>query len=447
MRCYTAHHNPILLKKAPVSRYKRMLKLWIRRDMFEKKLFLVCVIVLLSYVTGYIPASAEDAGEETNGWVAKADLPEARYKAATAVYNGKIYIFGGNVPNKKETFVYDPRKNTWTQKADMPTARYAAAAAVVDGKIYVIGGQKDGFHFFNTVEVYDPATDSWENAPDLPESGNYTSAEVIDKKIYVILDGKNYSYDINTKKWTKKNNMPVRAIGTNTASLNGKIYAVGGMNGAYTKEKMFKTLYEYNPETDSWTKKQNLISELTFTSVTTLNGKIYIMGGVIPGDKATATTQVYDPSNDSIEEFKSLNSARCLATAATVGNDIYIIGGRISNGDLALKTVEMYTPEDSTPDTETPETPTTPEPTPDQSSGDRALLVITMTNGLEKEFDLSMDEVNDFISWYDQKDAGSGSSKYAIDKHDNNKGPFSSRKDYVIFNNILTFEVNEYSSK
>lgn len=36
---------------------------------------------------------------------------------------------------------------------------------------------------------------------------------------------------------------------------------------------------------------------------------------------------------------------------------------------------------------------------------------------------------------------------YDINKHDNNKGPFSSRKDYVIYDKILTFQVNEYSIK
>lgn len=74
----------------------------------------------------------------------------------------------------------------------------------------------------------------------------------------------------------------------------------------------------------------------------------------------------------------------------------------------------------------------------------RAILTITLDTGLEKEFDLSMAEVNSFISWYEGKAAGSGTASYAIDKHDNNKGPFKNRKDYVIFDKILTFEVNEY---
>lgn len=84
-----------------------------------------------------------------------------------------------------------------------------------------------------------------------------------------------------------------------------------------------------------------------------------------------------------------------------------------------------------------------PEPKP---TGDRAILVVTMLTGLEKEFDLSMAEVNAFISWYENKQAGTGTASYAIDKHDNNKGPFTNRKDYVIFDKILTFEVNEYGT-
>ncbi|KEQ23358.1 hypothetical protein ET33_17180 [Paenibacillus tyrfis] len=75
----------------------------------------------------------------------------------------------------------------------------------------------------------------------------------------------------------------------------------------------------------------------------------------------------------------------------------------------------------------------------------RAILTVTLDTGLEKEFDLSMVEVNAFITWYEGKAAGTGPASYAIDKHDNNKGPFKSRKDYVIFNKILTYEVNEYT--
>ncbi|WP_339270587.1 fibronectin type III domain-containing protein [Paenibacillus sp. FSL R5-0470] len=85
-----------------------------------------------------------------------------------------------------------------------------------------------------------------------------------------------------------------------------------------------------------------------------------------------------------------------------------------------------------------------PDPEP---SGDRAILTITLTAGLEKEFDLSNTEVKAFLEWYDAHDAGTGPAKFAINKHDNNKGPFSKRTEYVIFDKILTFSVDEYSAK
>lgn len=114
----------------------------------------------------------------------------------------------------------------------------------------------------------------------------------------------------------------------------------------------------------------------------------------------------------------------------------YRINISANNGDTytSFSELEMMSKKGSVP---------TPEPQP---QGNRAILVVTMTTGLEKEFDLSMEEVNNFIDWYEGKQAGNGKATYAIDKHENNKGPFKNRKDYVLFNRVLTFEVSEYEN-
>ncbi|AET58780.1 hypothetical protein HPL003_10095 [Paenibacillus terrae HPL-003] len=122
----------------------------------------------------------------------------------------------------------------------------------------------------------------------------------------------------------------------------------------------------------------------------------------------------------------------------------YVVSTNISSTDQVVSNeANATTLKKSTPD---PSEPTEPSE-PAQPTGDRAILTITMDNGFDKEFDLSKKELNAFIAWYDAKDAGRGASFFAIDKHNNNKGPFSNRKDYVIFNKILTFEVSEYSTK
>ncbi|MEK4047592.1 fibronectin type III domain-containing protein [Paenibacillus sp. FSL H8-0048] len=132
------------------------------------------------------------------------------------------------------------------------------------------------------------------------------------------------------------------------------------------------------------------------------------------------------------------------------GSSTWIAISEITVGYSTLNPTPVPTVEPTPEPTVTPEptiepTPTvTPSPTPEQPTGDRAILVVTMNTGLEKEFDLPMSEVNAFLNWYD---TASGSARYGINKHDNNKGPFTSRIDYVIFDKILTFSVDEYSTK
>ncbi|OKP92071.1 hypothetical protein A3844_02875 [Paenibacillus helianthi] len=115
----------------------------------------------------------------------------------------------------------------------------------------------------------------------------------------------------------------------------------------------------------------------------------------------------------------------------------------------ATPTPSATTTPSATP-TATPLASATPKPTPtttpEQPIDDRAILTITLVNGTEKEYDLPIAEVDAFLTWYDARDAGRGPGMYAIDKHTNNKGPFKKRKDYVVFDKILTYEVSEYTA-
>lgn len=74
----------------------------------------------------------------------------------------------------------------------------------------------------------------------------------------------------------------------------------------------------------------------------------------------------------------------------------------------------------------------------------RAKLTITMSNGLDKEYDLSSTEVYSFINWYDNKSNGIGSSYYTFTKTIS-VAPFIKIKQYVIFDKIVSFDVAEYN--
>ncbi|MEC1537615.1 DUF1668 domain-containing protein [Bacillus sonorensis] len=430
----------------------------------KKKLILLLFLLAAFLLSSNAPVEAEQTNPQTDQWVQRADLPKPLTSAATAAVHGKIYTFGGTSRGTSEdkTYVYDPESNTWAQKKSMPQALTSASVAVVDEKVYIIGGitwSSDGkYNFSKSVLVYDTQSDAWETETDIPiniadnERPTFSTATVVDKKIYVMggsydLASANYCYDTESKTWSKKKDLPQPTSGATLQTINGKIYLIGGGDTINpNQKKIYNTIYEYDPKGDTWLKKHDLISGRQYSTSTVLDGKIYIMGGR-NGGGGSSIVQVYDPKDDSISQMKSFYKSRAAAGAATIGKSIYVIGGQSSEGTISdarsdvLNSVEMYTVETSSKGPETPE-----EPTKEQK-GKRAILVITMTTGLEKEFDLSMEEVNDFISWYDQKAAGTGPARYAIDKHENNIGPFNNRKDHVIFDKILTFEVNEYSSK
>ncbi|MNB87621.1 Amylopullulanase precursor [compost metagenome] len=155
----------------------------------------------------------------------------------------------------------------------------------------------------------------------------------------------------------------------------------------------------------------------------------------------------YDSSKNQIGSYKysftTGDLGKLIILDAPIENVKYIsfnnktIGMTVYEFDV-LSTIDF----DQNPSEPNPE----PEPQP-EPSGDRAILTITMITGLEKEYDLSIEEIDAFLDWYDAKENGTGSAKFGFDKHNNNKGPFSKRTDYVIFDKILTFEVSEYTAE
>lgn len=168
----------------------------------------------------------------------------------------------------------------------------------------------------------------------------------------------------------------------------------------------------------------------------------------VAGDKKVnlSWSPVADVTNYNVK--RSLSSGGPYTTIASNVTDVSYIDNAVVNGTTYYYVITALNDNSESSNSNeasaTPQKINVPEPEP---SGDRAILTVTLTTGLEKEFDLSIEEVNAFLEWYDARDTGTGSAKYGINKHTNNKGPFSSRKEYVVFDKILTFSIDEYSAQ
>lgn len=114
---------------------------------------------------------------------------------------------------------------------------------------------------------------------------------------------------------------------------------------------------------------------------------------------------------------------------------IYRLNFTENNGDpqfTSIGELEMMEKITAAPDPD-------PNPAP-QPTGDKALLVISLVSGAQKEYDLRSSEIEEFLDWYEDRAEGRGKEAFVFDK-DYNRGPFTKRNEYIVFSKIESFEV------
>lgn len=141
--------------------------------------------------------------------------------------------------------------------------------------------------------------------------------------------------------------MPTPRNGTAAVSLNGLIYVIGGVlsNGTYVA-----TMEAYNPVTNTWAAEAPMLTPRADLAAVAVNGLIYAIGG---GNFTLApntfnAVEVYDPASNTWTTKSPMPTARLGLGAAVVNNLIYAVGGdgwcNSSVGNLTTATVEVYDP-------------------------------------------------------------------------------------------------------
>ena len=160
---------------------------------------------------------------------------------------------------------------------------------------------------------------------------------------------------------------------------------------------------------------------------------------------AIAGNKNVDLSWDSVEGATSYIVKRALTasgpyTTIATTSAITYSDSSVTNGTTYYYVISAVVNGTESPNSnEASATPTAPE-----VIGNPGILEITMTNGQIKEYDLSGAELLAFLNWYDGKSDGTGKAYCTIIKKNNIK-PFLSRKEYIAFDKISSFEVKEYT--
>jgi len=311
-------------------------------------LFLIFTLTLMSTLAVIDSAN----GLIDNTWTSKAPMNQARAGLGVASVNGKIYALGGSTTTAQGSEIvgtneeYDPQTDIWTYKASMPTPRMAFAVAVFQNKIYCFGGTTDYLYGYSNVnEVYDPATDTWQTMMPSPTARRGLQADVVNDKIYLIgglpHGTVNEVYAPATNSWSTKVSMPINA-GFASAVVDNKIYSVGSYGRSVYHEDIGGNLTEmasvtqiYNPENNSWNKgapPPSIINGAGGGSALALatSGQMAPKRVYILSQSSTIynySLQIYNPEDNTWSYGADLSAVCDYASGGVINDKLYVIGG------------------------------------------------------------------------------------------------------------------------
>lgn len=183
-----------------------------------------------------------------NSWVQKADIPYPQDAAGSGVIDGIIYVAGG-YPDGKKHYAYNISSNTWSTKESLPVHRWDCGGLAYQGYLWIIGGSTDG-NVQTSLYLYNPENNSWTLKAPMTYGKAKVAVSAYDNKIYAFTSSwaefhtHVEVYDITTNTWSILSDAPFKCTEATKTAINGKIYLGNDVN---------KTLWEYDPQTDSYT--------------------------------------------------------------------------------------------------------------------------------------------------------------------------------------------------
>jgi len=297
-------------------------------------------------------------------------LPDELYMASAVTYNGYVYIMDGvdNTGDLNANVYYaklnsDGSVGTWNTSANtIPYPLYGASTVVYNGYVYLFGGDFSGANFdkvFYAKLNSDGTVGAWNTSTNvLPQAAGWSTAVTHNGYVYVMggygnptgppftpiaLDTVYYA-KLNTDgtvgAWnTSVNALPQGVVNTTSVIQNGYAYVMGGGDENFTAQS---AVYYAKLNTDgtvgAWNTSVNALPQaLNGATSFTANGSVYVTGGgsadvVYAKLNGDGTVGVWAATANALPQ------GLVNPSAVTANGFVYVLGGADSN-NVALSTV------------------------------------------------------------------------------------------------------------
>jgi len=285
----------------------------------------------------------------------KAPLPEPRAGYAAGVLAGKLLVAGGSYwvgRDKQETArvdVFDPQHNAWSRAAPLPRPMCNAASVIYQGELYVFGGMTGNGALQEALRLHG---DRWEALSEarLPEPRSSSVAAATSAGIF-LLGGFGRPNDVwsavNTlwfwrpgSSWKELAPLPSPPRFTPAMAIaNAKLYVFGG---ATPDEKSVRNLddgYVYDPAKNAWQPLGPLPVARRAWWATTIDSRILLFGGYTSDFEAEIYE--FDPTSGAMRVIGKLPHAVADAKFFVIGKHVFGAGGEAGPKIRARWTVEL----------------------------------------------------------------------------------------------------------
>jgi N-acetylneuraminic acid mutarotase len=234
------------------------------------------------------PTPTPTATSPIGTWTTTTSLPQAFGHAPAVVYNGRVYMAGGEGPsggNIRTTVYYatiqaDGSLSVWSTTTLLPQSRHYHAMVEANGYLYVIGGSVNSIQYAR-----------------------------------INADGSLGSWTTTT--------MPTQLASPVAAVTGGRLYVLGGCSGSACQKTVYYTTVNVDGSLGPWTTTTPLPQNVSWSGAVVTNGRIYVAGGYI--GNSTYTTATYSAVINADGTLGSWNTLTPLPQA--VGNHVVLLSG------------------------------------------------------------------------------------------------------------------------
>lgn len=279
-------------------------------------------------------------------WIEGAPIGQARAFGAAAAQGDTVYVAGGAGLEKPaaDFAAYDTIGDIWRPLPTMPIGRQGfGMATAIDGGVYVSGGYAGEDFDLPSAELwrYDMANAVWVRMSDMPAGRVRHGMASVDGKLYVVGgEGPNASrvfvYDTFQDQWADLGaDLPTLRKDLGVVAVNGSIYALGGRTGSGVTAQV----HRLDVAAKRWTRAAAIPAPRADAAFGVVGAKIHVAGGRSNDPMRTfAEHYVLNTPTGSWQALDPLPFPRLGAASAGAGTLFVVIGGSGGAGVFSLFT-------------------------------------------------------------------------------------------------------------